>query len=162
MMRTWMAAAAMMSVLVAAGGARADVSMWNLSGVTLTDVAGDSASLTGQFFTNNDIVTGWDIVEAGGSGTEYANVDGTATGVSSTGFTLVDSATGNSLTLSFASALVGGDTVPVPVTAASETYGATTLNGTGGQAIDPPIPEPMSMALFGAGLAGLGVVRRRR
>ena len=161
-MRKFGVMALMAAALAVSAPARADVAMWNLSGVTLADLGGNSASLYGTFFTANDLITGWDLVETGGSGTEYLSGSGTASAVTSTGFTLVDTASGNSLTLSFASGLVGGDTIPVPLVAASESYGATILTGSHGQAVDPPIPEPMSMALLGSGLAGLVAFRRRR
>ncbi len=161
-MRKMVVAVAAMSMLVAASAARADVALWTLSGVTLSDGIGDTATVSGSFLTSNNLITGWDIVETGASGTEYTNVGGTSSGVTSNGFTVVDTSSGNSLTLSFASMLTGGDTIPVPLVSGRETYGAITLTGSSGQAVDPPLPEPMSMALLGVGLAGLGVVRRRR
>jgi hypothetical protein len=139
---------------LAANPARADTT-WTLADVSLVG----GATLTGVFdYDVYGYLESWDITDSGFSNIEFTSTAPLPAGVSYTtasAFTVTDGV-GDTLSLSFLAPLDGSLNTD-PVTAASETFGATTLSGTSGEAI----PEPASLALLATGLASLVAARRR-
>ncbi len=156
---TRLAIAAIMAPLVFGGQARADANQWALTGVTI-----GPATVTGVFFTDvYNYVNAFDITETGASNVEY-NSALPGAGVSFTSLTAltVFDGLGDTLSFTFAAPGLDGSTNIEAIVASSETYvgvdGPITITGESGAA---EIPEPATIAVFGAGLLGL-VARRRR
>ena len=137
--------------------ARADVN-WTLSNIAFAD--GGTASGT---FTTSDsgLLASWDIVTQDGANVAiYDSAFGsTATGITAASFDIVSGS--QDLALAFSSDLTASTYATsgiAPVATGIETFVAGSRAIMAGDAI----PEPVSMALFGTSLFGLGAIRLRR
>jgi hypothetical protein len=145
--------------------AHADV-MWTLSGLTFLD----GGTATGTFTTDDTgILLSWDLTTAGGSllpGETYDSSAGSsipaAAPPETIGFEVLSDDASQYLELLFFGTLVAANS-PVPNYEAVEFNATATVdrfNFLVGDAI--AAPEPASLALLGAGLVALAIVRRRR
>jgi hypothetical protein len=160
------------------GGAQAQNLTWTLSGVTLTDNSGNIETAAGTFTTDaTGVLQTFDISVTGAYSKNFNSSTGDIiTSAPSNAFWVSDASQRTNLLVYFGSTdgnntpfALDGTTNPDPVYSA-EFYNldaqATFYNGSlfgaaySGSAVTDA-PEPASMALLGAGLIGLGLIRRR-
>jgi len=147
---------------------------WQLEGVTFDD----GGLATGTFTTDSGVLTSWDILTSGGKvlpALTYDTLDSDAYGpLPDVHFMTLDSV--RYLRLHFAASLSNPGTDPLltsPIFTSYECGNSPTCSNirevTAGEAIAGgvtagevvSVPEPPVAALFGAGLLGLGFIRRR-